>query len=328
MSSRTIPPLLEPYLSHPTEQSQSQILLTGILGANTNWLLLRYLYTLLKSSRQQQRPQPQGQRRFGPRIPVAAEPELEVEGELENEYDEGESTGVLLVSFLRDFAFWKESAGRLGLDLEGLGKKGQLGFVDGLCVGSGSDGEGVAAAVGGGLPVRRPPVPSVGGGGAVGAAVPGRGPPPRPAPTTAGGPQSSHGPAGGEKWKRSFPSLAVADVSKTLHSALDELCQKNKKVVLVIDQLDFLLAATSDGNGSVSSALKDLLLDLREVNNHPTRRYLCIQNWTRRLIMNRIRNHMLRSLHCLSATHWSLRRRPHSRKITPPSFCHWRMRRG
>lgn len=191
-----------------------------------------------------------------------------------------ESVGVLLVSFLRDFAFWKESAGRLGLDLEGLGRRGKLGFVDGLCCGgggsgsgSGSDGEG---AGGGGLPVRRPPVPSVGG--AVGGgAVPGRGPPPaaRPAPATAGGSSSSQGPAGGgEKWKRSLPSLAVADVSKTLHSALDELCQKNKKVVLVIDQLDFLLAATSDGIGSVSSALKDLLLDLREVSRS-TGRDIC-----------------------------------------------------
>ncbi|CCC08771.1 unnamed protein product [Sordaria macrospora k-hell] len=274
MTSRTIPPLLEPYLA--IEPPQSQILLTGLLGANTNWLLLRYLYTLLKSKSQQQqqaqptRPQqhqPQGQRRVGLRIPVAAEPGLEPPAPAQNgggaNDEEGESVGVLLVSFLRDFAFWKESAGRLGLDLEGLGRRGKLGFVDGLCVGvrsgSGYDGEsggagggGVSGAVGGGLPVRsRPPVPVAAGG------VPGRG-------TT-----TSCSDKPGEKWKRSLPSLAVADVSKTLHAALDELCQKNKKVVLVIDQLDFLLAATSDGNGSVSSALKDLLLDLRE-QSHAT----------------------------------------------------------
>lgn len=292
MTSRTIPPLLEPYLA--IEPPQSQILLTGLLGANTNWLLLRYLYTLLKSKSQQQqqaqptRPQqhqPQGQRRVGLRIPVAAEPGLEPPAPAQNgggaNDEEGESVRVLLVSFLRDFAFWKESAGRLGLDLEGLGRRGKLGFVDGLCVGvrsgSGYDGEsggagggGVSGAVGGGLPVRsRPPVPVAAGG------VPGRGPP-QAAPTSpvtresmSQGQGQGHGPAAGEKWKRSLPSLAVADVSKTLHAALDELCQKNKKVVLVIDQLDFLLAATSDGNGLVSSALKDLLLDLREVS-HPT----------------------------------------------------------
>ncbi|KAK3489157.1 uncharacterized protein B0T23DRAFT_445413 [Neurospora hispaniola] len=292
MTSRNIPHLLEPYLVIEPSQSQSQILLTGILGANTNWLLLRYLYTLLKSSASRSSPsrppavsQPQGQRRLGTRMPIAAEPEFErrtsTPAQEQNGGDAGdqgesgnESVGVLLVSFLRDFAFWKESAGRLGLDLEGLGRRGKLGFVDGLCVGvgSGSDGEGVVVVGGGGLPVRRPPVPLAAGGpaGATGA-VPGRGPQvPRPATTTTTtGGSSLQGPVAGEKWKRSLPSLAVADVSKTLHSALDELCQKNKKVVLVIDQLDFLLAATSDGNGLVSSALQDLVLDLRE-KSHAT----------------------------------------------------------
>ncbi|KAK3396109.1 hypothetical protein B0T20DRAFT_357474 [Sordaria brevicollis] len=279
MTSRTIPPLLEPYLSPPLANEHSQILLTGILGANTNWLLLRYLYTLLKSSKSSSssRPatQPQGQRRLGPRIPVAAEPELEFANSSANGGDvEGEEdAAVLLVSFLRDFAFWKESAGRLGLDLEGLGRKGRLGFVDGLCIGSGP-GSGSDVG-GGGLPVRggRPLVPTGG------AAVPGRGLPPaatapaRAVPASASASTSSHGQGptgGGDKWKRSLPSLAVADVSKTLHAALDELCQKNKKVVLVMDQLDFLVAATSDGNGpSVSSALRDLLLDLRE-KSHAT----------------------------------------------------------
>ncbi|KUI61985.1 hypothetical protein VP1G_09148 [Cytospora mali] len=41
-----IPPLLESYLSLPPETSQ--IVLTGILGASTNWLVLRSLYSLLK----------------------------------------------------------------------------------------------------------------------------------------------------------------------------------------------------------------------------------------------------------------------------------------
>ncbi|KUI73021.1 hypothetical protein VM1G_08173 [Cytospora mali] len=41
-----IPALLESYLSLPPETSQ--IVLTGILGASTNWLVLRSLYSLLK----------------------------------------------------------------------------------------------------------------------------------------------------------------------------------------------------------------------------------------------------------------------------------------
>lgn len=77
MSNR-IPPLLEPYLSLPPEAAL--ILLTGVLGASTNWLVLRYLYAFLKGSA--------------------------VDGD-------AASTGVVLVSFLRDGSFWREGAAKL-----------------------------------------------------------------------------------------------------------------------------------------------------------------------------------------------------------------------
>jgi elongator complex protein 6 len=80
MSSR-IPPLLEPYLSLPPEASI--ILLTSVLGASSNWLVLRFLHTALIS----------------PDFPS------EIQGE-----DEAK---VVLVSFMRDIAFWKENAKRL-----------------------------------------------------------------------------------------------------------------------------------------------------------------------------------------------------------------------
>lgn len=83
-----IPHLLESYLSLPPETSQ--IVLTGILGASTNWLTLRYLYSLL-------RPATDALRRGGDGDADAA----------------GEDVKVLLVSFMRDYAFWKEGAGRL-----------------------------------------------------------------------------------------------------------------------------------------------------------------------------------------------------------------------
>ena len=77
--STKIPPLLEPYLSLPPEASL--ILLTNVLGASSNWLLLRFLHsTLLGTS---------------------------------DAYDENEEPKVVLVSFMRDFAFWKENAKRL-----------------------------------------------------------------------------------------------------------------------------------------------------------------------------------------------------------------------
>jgi elongator complex protein 6 len=75
MTSR-IPPLLEPYLSLPPEASL--ILLTSVLGASSNWLVLRFLHSVLLKQ--------------------------DANLELSSEYD----TKVLLVSFTRDFAFWKE----------------------------------------------------------------------------------------------------------------------------------------------------------------------------------------------------------------------------
>ena len=77
MSTR-IPSLLEPYLSLPPEASL--ILLTSVLGASSNWLVIRFIYSAL-----------QGQ---------DASPE------------QGD-TKVLLVSFMRDLNFWKENARRL-----------------------------------------------------------------------------------------------------------------------------------------------------------------------------------------------------------------------
>ncbi|KAK2026461.1 hypothetical protein LX32DRAFT_665289 [Colletotrichum zoysiae] len=98
-----IPHALEGYLALPPECAQ--ILLTGVLGASTNWLVLRHLYSYLGK-------------------PAANGDETGAAA--------AEDVRVVLVSFMRDFAFWKEGAGRLGLDLEGLGRSGKFVFVDGL----------------------------------------------------------------------------------------------------------------------------------------------------------------------------------------------------
>lgn len=118
MASR-IPPLLEPYLGLPTEASL--IVLSSVLGASTNWLVQRYLCSLLG-----------GPGRKG-----------EVDDAAANGH---EDTCVVLVSFMRDYAFWKEGAGRLGLDLDGLLKKQRFKFVDGLSgLFSGSSTPGIKA---------------------------------------------------------------------------------------------------------------------------------------------------------------------------------------
>jgi elongator complex protein 6 len=89
-----IPRLLESCLSLPPETSQ--IVLTGILGASTNWLTLRYLYSLLR-----------------PATAAATATRLDRDGDADPGAGGGEHVKVLLVSFMRDHAFWKEGAGRL-----------------------------------------------------------------------------------------------------------------------------------------------------------------------------------------------------------------------
>jgi len=79
-----IPHLLSPYLALPSENSL--ILLTSVLGASTNWLLLRYLQSFLRHR------------------------SADVDG---NGGAEKEGVKVLLVSFMRDWAFWKEGGRRL-----------------------------------------------------------------------------------------------------------------------------------------------------------------------------------------------------------------------
>ncbi|ELQ36333.1 hypothetical protein OOU_Y34scaffold00666g194 [Pyricularia oryzae Y34] len=106
-----IPPLLEPYLGLPTEASL--IVLSSILGASTNWLVLRHLSSYLGGGASSLRH------------------DVELDGSAGG-VDDGMPPAVLLVSFLRGYGFWKDSAGRLGIDLTALGRKGRFGFVDGL----------------------------------------------------------------------------------------------------------------------------------------------------------------------------------------------------
>lgn len=80
--SLRIPPLLEPYLSLPADSAL--VLATSVLGASSNWLVLRYLYTYLRGATTD-----------------------DAEG------GEAEPLGVVLVSFMRDGAFWREGASKL-----------------------------------------------------------------------------------------------------------------------------------------------------------------------------------------------------------------------
>lgn len=59
----------------------------------------------------------------------------------------------------------------------------------------------------------------------------------------------------------------MADVAKSLHAAVDQLCAAGGKVVLVLDQPDLWLATAGTGDGVTSGTLRDLVLDLREVGS-------------------------------------------------------------
>jgi elongator complex protein 6 len=101
MTSR-IPLLLEPYLSLPPEASL--ILLTSVLGASTNWLVLRFLYNALAA--------PTTSPQLGARQDTDGIGRTGEDGDWKRE-EEGEGTRVVLASFLRDLSFWREGGRRL-----------------------------------------------------------------------------------------------------------------------------------------------------------------------------------------------------------------------
>ncbi|KAF8862591.1 hypothetical protein BDZ45DRAFT_585386 [Acephala macrosclerotiorum] len=180
MSSR-IPPLLEPYLTLPPEASL--VLLTSVLGASTNWLVLRFLHSALVGS------------------------------EASSEIGSEDEPKVLLVSFMRDLPFWKENARRLGLDLDKLAAKRRFAFVDGL----------------GGLFLPR---------------------------------QQKASPAKATGKVLSNPSLQ--NVSQEFQYAVKALrdAKGTSRMLLVVDQLDLLLAAGGDGIGV--GDVGEMLMGLRE----------------------------------------------------------------
>ena len=91
MASTKIPPLLGPYLSS-FSQSNSLILVTSVLNASANWLVLRFVAAALQS------------------------PEVGIDAQSATP-----ATKVVLVSFLRDWEFWRSEGRRLvSLHLAGV----------------------------------------------------------------------------------------------------------------------------------------------------------------------------------------------------------------
>ncbi|KAI9733310.1 MAG: hypothetical protein M1834_003394 [Cirrosporium novae-zelandiae] len=103
-----IPPLLAPYLKLPSGGSLT--LVTSVLNARSNWLVLRFLCNALN---------PFQNRNNRTRLN-------------ENGGNGEKAVAVVLMSFMRDFEFWKREGRRLGLDLVRLGQDKKFTFIDGL----------------------------------------------------------------------------------------------------------------------------------------------------------------------------------------------------
>ena len=239
--STRIPPLLQPSIHLPRDGSL--LLLTSTLGASANWLIIRFLCDALSYS---------------------------------NTQDDGEhGPNVVLVSWMREYEFWKQEARKgAGLDLERLRKEGRFAFIDGLSGGGmeatedGKRGDEekvpqVASIQGSritsiaparalqALPVRGPP----------GRIVPARGPP-APAPTiqvAQRDPTAPNAPEGATSTHRSAPghytlrSLDLAHLRSTISGAVSSLLSTSttastasinpqRKTLIILDNPDLLLA--------------------------------------------------------------------------------------
>jgi len=217
-----IPHLLSSYLALPSETSL--ILLTSVLGASTNWLLLRYLQSFLRPS----------------------SPDGNGNGDAQKE-----KVKVLLLSFMRDWAFWKDGGRKLvswharerhgekegngletvadvglqGLDLDKLAAKKRFAFLDGLS----------------GLFVT-------------------------PMKTWTS-----------EENGNILHSNNLATIHRSIKTAIKSLQGEGGKVVLVIDHIDFLLAVSGDETTPV--ALGDMLMDLRQVSDGHLAGYMKLLYW-------------------------------------------------
>lgn len=95
-----IPPLLRPYLVSPPPNSL--VLLTNTLGTSSNWLIIRYLCGALSGD-------------AASRIRVTGRGRGDADstpGHGEEDIDSSEITAVVLVSWTREFEFWRTETRR------------------------------------------------------------------------------------------------------------------------------------------------------------------------------------------------------------------------
>ncbi|KAL2860259.1 hypothetical protein BJX68DRAFT_81434 [Aspergillus pseudodeflectus] len=246
-SQLALPHLLTPYVVSPPQSTLT--LVSSILGATGNWLVLRFLYAALGNS-------PASNPGYGG-------PEAETR----------KTRRVVLVSFLRGWEFWRSEAKRLGLDLARLTEKRQFAFVDGLselfsAPSTSSQpaptpqhypGTGIAPRTT--LPIRSQPAPA-------------RSRQPVPASTGSDG-ASPRAVRQSDPIKRlhfAGSGLAALDtIEKEITMVINELKasgpeedEDDSEILLVIDQPDFLLAATGLRKGIGATEMGEWIMGLQQ----------------------------------------------------------------
>ncbi|KAJ5769133.1 hypothetical protein N7520_003692 [Penicillium odoratum] len=240
-SQPPLPPLLTPYLSSQPESSLT--LISSILGATSNWLVLRYLYSALSTSNSSN-------------------------VSLGFEESHNGAKKIVLVSFLRGWEFWRAEAKRLGLDLARLADKKQFALVDGLselfCPPQTTNATPNPPSINAGiparttLPLRGPP-----------GAVPGRAP--HPAAPVARSESVARNPTElGIAKKLHFSgrgTAALDSLEKDIIAVIEQLKASNdesEEVLLIIDQPDFLLAATGASMGIGATEMSEWVTGLQQ----------------------------------------------------------------
>ncbi|KAB8258295.1 hypothetical protein BDV32DRAFT_70218 [Aspergillus pseudonomiae] len=243
-----LPPLLAPYVSSLPQSSLT--VLSSVLGATGNWLVLRFLYAALS-------------------VPSNSETAFGVNGS-----DGVKNRKVVLVSFLRGWEFWRSEAKRLGLDLARLTDKRQFAFVDGLSelfynpttatTAPQPTFPGIAAprTV---LPVRSQPSP-------VSARTPH--PVPRPGNGSTNPASREIGPV--KRLHLSGNGTAALDnLERDIVTVIKQLKAptpgevEEPEVLLIVDQPDLLLAATGPSRGIGATEMGDWVMGLQQ-NAHAT----------------------------------------------------------
>ncbi|KAI9719150.1 MAG: hypothetical protein M1828_006332 [Chrysothrix sp. TS-e1954] len=113
-----IPPSLSSYLVLPPQDTL--VLVTDVISATSNWVLLRFIYAALKGHERQ----PLRAADDGSNVTAGGH----------------DDTAVVLVSWMRDYILWRDTARRaVGLDLASLQNQGRFVFVDGLSTFFGAD---------------------------------------------------------------------------------------------------------------------------------------------------------------------------------------------